>query len=533
MISQLFLPVLGTLLCYVAFHVVQLLYHDLTSPLRRMVGPKNPSLLLGNFQQMADDSLVVDRWRQEFGPNFVFKGLFSVRELHTSDIKAIAHIISHSNVYRKAPFALYSAKRLFGNGVLTSELDVHKRQRKVMNPAFGPAQIRQMSDVFIDKAAQLRDIWDGQITKDTQTIEVLSWLRRMTLDVIGEAGFNYQFGGLKEKPNDLNQVFTALFHSPTSQRAGAFRLAQGMIPILRLFPGPGSRVFGSARSKMFSIGNELVERSKRASKEAAENGEVFYGRRDLLSLLIKANVADDIPEQQKLTDEEVIGQIPTFFIAGHETTSTASAWALHALSVNPEAQTKLREELLTVASDTPTMDELNNLVYLEWVVRETMRVHSPLVFTGRMAMEDDVLPLSKPYIDPSGGVHESLPIPRGQMIHIPILAVNTDPDIWGPDAAEWRPERWENVPKAANAVPGVWANLLTFFAGPHNCIGFRFSLVEQKALLFTLIRAFVFEMAVPEGGIGRSSTPLQRPVVLSDQEKTSQMPLIVKRYHRT
>jgi cytochrome P450 len=81
----------------------------------------------------------------------------------------------------------------------------------------------------------------------------------------------------------------------------------------------------------------------------------------------------------------------------------------HALSLNREAQTRLREELLTVSSSSPTMDELNNLVYLEWVVRETMRVHSPVVFTTRMAMQDDTLPLAKPYIDQNGGIHDNLP----------------------------------------------------------------------------------------------------------------------------
>ncbi|KAJ7743886.1 cytochrome P450 [Mycena olivaceomarginata] len=153
-----------------------------------------------------------------------------------------------------------------------------------------------------------------------------------------------------------------------------------------------------------------------------------------------ANLSVDIPQRQRLSDEEVIGQNPTFLLAGHETTSSAIAWALHSLSLNQEAQTKLREELLAVSSDSPTMDELNSLVWLECV--------------------DDVLPLGKPYIDQNGGMHDSLPIRKGQIIYIPILA---------------------NVPKAANNVSGMWANLLTFFAGPHDCIGFRFSLVEQKA----------------------------------------------------
>ncbi|KAF7375174.1 hypothetical protein MSAN_00404000 [Mycena sanguinolenta] len=519
---------------------------------------------------MANDGVLLDKWRREFGPNFVFKGLFSVRELHTSDTKAISHIVTRPNLYQKSSFNLYASKQFLGPGLLGVELEDHRRQvsetwlpdeiiilKSILsaaedpgdylstnvsqnaylipiprqNPAFSVAQIRHVSDISVEKAIKLRDIWSAQFADNTcpPTIEVLSWLRRMTLDVIGEAGFNYYFHNLDDKPSELNDVFTQLFHSPTSQRDNAFRLVQAMIPILRLVPVPGRQLFRKVRAKMVSIGRELVEQSKIAtSKETTE--APLSGRRDILSLLVKANMAADIPDRQRLSDEEVIGQIPTFFLAGHETTSVATAWALHSLSLNQKAQMKLREEVLAVPTDTPTMDELNNLVYLEWVVRENMRVNSPVVSVTRMAMEDDVLPLSKPYIDKNGAIHETLPIRKGQTIHVPISAVNTDKDIWGPDAQEFRPERWENVPKAVQNIPGMWANLLTFFAGPHNCIGFRFTLVEQKALLFTLIRAFEFENAIPEGGIGRTSTPLRRPIILADKNKTGRMPLIVKRY---
>lgn len=105
--------------------------------------------------------------------------------------------------------------------------------------------------------------------------------------------------------------------------------------------------------------------------------------------------------------------------------SAAATWALHQLSVNQEAQKKLREELLTISTDNPTMDELNSLVYLERhvhrylfiqssnrsstrVVRETLRVHAPITFRHRTAMQDDVLPLSKPCVDKDGKLHDSL-----------------------------------------------------------------------------------------------------------------------------
>ncbi|KAJ7724292.1 cytochrome P450, partial [Mycena olivaceomarginata] len=320
----------------------------------------------------------------------------------------------------------------------------------------------------------------------------------MTLDVIGKAGFNYDFDALEEangRPSELNEAFTELLHSPQASRYALARLIQSMIPVLRSLPAPW-RAARNARAKMDIIANQIVMESKADAKL-----EGLDAKRDLVSVLVKANMSRSLPESQRLTHAEVIAQIPTFLVGGHETTSIATAWALHALSQHPAVQVKLRQELLTLSTDNPSMEELNSLPYLETVVREVMRFHAPVVFTQRMAMEDDLVPLSKPYIDKAGKSHDSLLIPKGQMIHIPILAVNTDTDIWGEDAREFKPERWENLPDTVGLVPGVWANLLTFFAGTTNCIGFRFSLIELKALLFTLIRAFEFEAAVPKGGI--------------------------------
>ncbi|KAF7338952.1 hypothetical protein MVEN_01971400 [Mycena venus] len=167
-------------------------------------------------------------------------------------------------------------------------------------------------------------------------------------------------------------------------------------------------------------------------------------------------------------------------------TSAVTSWALHALSLHPNVQSKLRTELFTISTENPTMDQLNSLPYLENVIREIMRLHTPLPFVERIAAQDDVLPLSRPYIDRAGKSHDALLIPKGMIIHIPIWTINTDEGTWGEDAGVFKPERWENIPEAVTAIPSVWANLLTFFAGPANCIGFRFSLTEMKALLFTL-----------------------------------------------
>ncbi|KAJ7177190.1 cytochrome P450 [Mycena filopes] len=534
MIIEVLVPVVGTVLFYLIYHASQVLYHNLTSPLRHVAGPESPSFLVGNFKQMASNPAQTEQWRNEFGPIFRFKGLFSVSELHASDLKAITHIVTNGSRYQKAPAALVNTRRLFGKGLLGVETSEHKRHRKILNPAFGVSQIRALTEVFIEKSVQLRDIWAQQVgTEASARIDVLIWLRRMTLDVIGQAGFNYQFHGLEpnHQPNELNGVFTDLFHSPQSIRIARFRLAQAMVPILQLVPVPGWRVTANARQKLAAVGTQIVSESK-ANMHDSEGEKKAGSGRDLLSLIVKANVATNLSPSQRLGDAEVIAQIPTFFLAGHETTSTAASWALHALSHDQRVQKKLREELLTMSTDNPTMEELNSLSYLESVVREVMRVHAPAVFTQRMAMEDDVLPLSKPYIDRQGNSHDSLPISKGQMIHVPILAVNTDKEIWGEDAHEFKPERWENIPERATAIPGVWGNLMTFFAGPHNCIGFRFSIAELKALLFTLLRAFEFLPAVPRDQIKPiMSGILQRPSLVENSKQGSGLPLIVKPYN--
>ncbi|KAJ7328869.1 cytochrome P450 [Mycena albidolilacea] len=524
MISQLLIPIAGTILFYVLFHALSIVYRELTSPLRYMAGPKTRSLLLGNSQEMMEDPNLTDRWRSEFGATFRFKGVFGISELHTSDIKAINHVISKSNVYRRAPFARARSGQLTGNGILSVDLDDHKR----FNPVFGVAQMRVITEVFVEKAIQLRDIWAQQVrdNQGTVRIEVVSWLRLMTLEIIGKAGFNYDFDALvpdkDKKPNDLNEVLKQILHSPLSNRYAIFRLAQSL-------PLPGKSLFLAARTEMFSIGHRILASSK-ADIVASEGEKNLGGKRDLLSTLLKTNLSPDVPANQRLSDRELVSQIPTFFVAGHETTSTAASWALHALSQNIIAQTKLRKELLTVSTDNPTMDELNSLPYLESVVQETLRIHSPVTFRHRMAMEEDVLPLSKPYVDKEGKPHDSLVIPKGQIIYIPILAVNTDKDIWGPDAREWKPERWETIPDEVGAIPTVWGNILTFFAGPHNCVGSRFAILALKAMLFTIIRAFEVEKAVPEGGIGRTAESPLRPIVLAEGNRKSSLPLILKAY---
>ncbi|KAJ7111768.1 cytochrome P450 [Mycena epipterygia] len=534
MTSQFLISIAGALVCYVSFQLTKALYTELTSSLRDLPGPtwKVANFALGHFRETQNDSTLTCKWREEFGTNYQYRGFFNKRDLYTTDTKALNHILANDSLYQKGLVAAKILSDFLGNGLLVVEMDEHKRQRKILNPAFSVAQIRALTEIFVHKAGELRDLWTRQITEDigSSPIDVSIGLRKMTLDVIGEAGFNYQFNAMKPKdqPDELEQAFIHLFYSPQSQRKEVLRFLQAAVPILNILPMPGWSVVTEARSNMVNIARKLLADSKAAIK--AGGGEKTATRRDLLSVMVRANMSTEINDSQKLSDADVIAQIPTFFVAGNETTSVATAWALHALSVNQVVQKKLREELLSIPTDNPTMDELNSLPYLDRVVRETMRVHPPVAFTVRMAMDDDILPLSKQYVDRRGKVYDTIRIQKGTVVRISILGVHSDKEIWGDDAAEFRPDRWERIPEAANTIPGIWGNLLTFLAGQHNCIGFRFAIVEMKALIFTLIRAFEFEAAVPAGGIGSTSISIARPIVLNEREKGIQLPLFVRPY---
>ncbi|KAJ7191866.1 cytochrome P450 [Mycena pura] len=503
MTSQFLIPIVATVGFYAAYHLFKMVQKDKTHPLRDLPGPEGGNFVLGHFRKLFQNHSVTDKWREEFGANYQIRGLFNRRQLYTTDTRALTHILVNDDIYQKGHVSHKIVTSLLGNGLLSVETTEHKRQRKIVNPAFGVPQIRGLTEIFNQKSVQLRDIWSREIRDSgSSRIDIFGWLRKMTLDVIGEAGFNYRFNALDPNGqiNELEEALTRLMHSPQSHRQSAMRALQAEIPILAFLPTPGARIMDGARGKMMDIARQLLVDSQADIKA----GGISATKRDLLSLLVRSNTTHEIQEGLRLSDTEVIAQIPTFFVAGHETTSIATALALHALSLHPSVQSKLRRELLSIATEDPSMDELNSFRYLENVVREVMRVYPPVAFSGREAMKDDVLPLSKPYLDRNGKSYDTI-----------------------------SPERWDDIPEAASAIPSVWGNLLTFLAGPHNCIGFRFSIVEIKSLLFTLLRTFDFAPAVPEDTIEIRRTPVLRPTLRTEPKGGNQLPLIVRPYLTT
>ncbi|KAF7300112.1 hypothetical protein MKEN_01334400 [Mycena kentingensis (nom. inval.)] len=521
---------LALALGYIFYQVVIFVYAEATSTLHGLPGPKRGHWLYGNVLEALDlDRDIESEWIAEHGKTMKVHNIFNQKQLFTIDTKAIQHALTHTTIYQRSEASRYGLGRIVGPGILVVEGEQHRQQRKIMNPAFGAPQVRALTSIFVDKALQLRDIWAAEIAAGSGSarVEAISWLNKTTLDIIGLAGFNYDINALgtanDAEQDELATAFERVFASETN--FSLWRIMQMKFKPLRKLVH---------NTLPFPLNHETHRTPPPYREQARDRGERDLrdgNGRDLLTLLVRANTSKEIPEDQRLCDEDVIAQVPTFLVAGHETTSTAVSWALYALSLAPHIQAKLRAELLGLETDSPTMEELNALPYLESVVRETLRLYAPVPSTGRMAMSDDVLPLETPYVDRNGVAHDSLRVNKGQALLIPILPLNRDKTIWGENALEFIPERWKDIENSgASKIPGAWAHMITFLGGPRSCIGFRFSLVETKAILFTLIRAFKFSLAVPPEDMTKHENAIvQRPSVRSEKDKGAQLPLIIRR----
>ncbi|OCB84952.1 cytochrome P450 [Sanghuangporus baumii] len=536
--------------------LVRIIVRQQISPLRRLRGPRSPSFFTGNLAAMHDqeNNNLIATWENEHGPAFIYHGLFGGARLMITDPRAVAHVLGNAYEYPKPDFVRDSLASMAAghDGLLTSEGEQHRRQRKIISPAFSAASIRAVMPIFWEKASELRDIW-LRIVDDNEgadplpfskrndeqactRIDALAWLGRATLDVIGLAGFGYAFNSLTDESNELALAFAAVFS--TARKFRVMTILQAWFPILRIFREE-NEVEARTRAKIRDIGLGLISERKSAviteSFLASSKTDPLDIGKDLLSVLIRSNLATS-PAQQ-MSSEEILCQISTFMAAGHETTASALVWILYGLAIHRDVQTRLRDSLKVLLPTSPNLnDELQRHEYLDCVLREGLRLYAPVSSTMRVCESPsgwDEIPLSGSVTDKYGRVSTTVRVRRGDIVSIPIAAVNRRKEVWGDDALEFKPERWMNLPPSTNSIPGLWSNILTFLNGNvvngnRSCIGYKFAITEIKVFLFVLLRDLDFGID-PSLVIERKVNVVTRPCVKSEPERGNQMPLLVRR----
>jgi len=271
------------------------------------------------------------------------------------------------------------------------------------------------------------------------------------------------------------------------------------------------------------VARELVDSKRRELKDGT-------ARKDAMSLLVK--YSDSQHQDWRLTDEEITSQVQSIMFAGHETTAKALTFGLWELAKHRDCQGKLRAEINETMAKAKargdvdlTANDLETMPYLTAVVKEILRIDPIAVEIPRVPIEDDVLPLTKPIVGTSGRVYTELPIPKGTPITVSTIGYNWNQDLWGPDAHQFRPERWFEMDEQVEYPVGVYGNLSTFSGGTRSCIGWRFAVIEIQAFLVTLIRRFDISHADHQPQIRRAKPRIMLPLVLGEEYKGTQLPL--------
>ncbi|KAJ7496593.1 cytochrome P450 [Mycena latifolia] len=523
-------------ICYATYH------HFTRISVAAVPGPKSSSWLLGNMPELFGGQVgeAEFKWQEIYGGVVRIKASFGEDRLLITDPKALQYIYQTSGYrFHKQPERIELTRMISGRGILWADGNDHKRHRKVMLPGFGTPEARALLPLFFSYAAQIGTKWKDIIgatdSEQSAVLDVTAWASRATLDAIGEAAFDYRFGTMENADNVVGTAYSNLFMdtfaSPSDASLLALSVLQYLPRCIREFlvdhvPSAGLHHIRYTAQVTTSVARELV-----ASKSAALlQGK---GSRDIMSLLVKANASEN--EKMKLNEDELLSQMRTIIMAGHETTANSFSWAVLELARQPKIQSRLRSEIHRMertiqarGSYEFTTGDIEAMPYLAAVVKEVLRFH-PVSFNNfRQSATDDVLPLFRPITLRSGEVITELPVPKGMKVIISIAAYNRNKDVFGHDAHAFNPERWLDGSMRKPEVPvGVYANLLTFAGGLRTCIGWRFAVLELQAFLIELVGNFEFSLTPEAMRIRREACIVMVPTVEGQREKGTQLPLRV------
>ncbi len=344
---------------------------------------------------------------------------------------------------------LQRARRVLGNGLVTSEGEVHHRQRRLSQPAFHRQRLLGYGASMVELSARYRDsLRDGE--ERDMHVEMM----RLTLAVVGKTLFGADIEG------DAFEIGEAL---GDFIRSFNFMLLPFYEYFEKLPLGPIRRVT-NARNRLDRIIYRLVSQRRQSGRD--------HG--DLLSMLMAAT--DSESDGSGMSDEQLRDECVTLLLAGHETTANALTWALYLLSQNPAVETRLLAEIDRVLGDRlPTVADLPELAYVEQVVAESLRLYPPVFSIARLIVE----PVS----------FEGYTLPAGTLALIPIWAIHRLPRYYA-DPSRFDPDRF--TPEARAARPRY--SYMPFSHGPRNCIGEHFAWMEAVLMLSTLLQRFQFRL---------------------------------------
>ncbi|KAE9305913.1 hypothetical protein PR003_g21367 [Phytophthora rubi] len=374
------------------------------------------------------------------------------------------------DIFEKGPDICEISHDFFGDGIVGVDGEKWLKQRRTASHLFSMSMLRDVMDaVVMEKTLQLRDVL-AECARSNRPVSMKSLLTKLSSDVFTKIGFGVDLNGLGGDVDDemehpfikAVETYGSVFQSRLQSPMWLWRLKK------RLGVGEEDEL-RKARTIVHDLVMEIMKQSM-ANKSSPTGSKQ---QKDLTTLFMET--MDSTADVMEVRDA-----VMNFFLAGRDTTSFSMSWMIVNMNRYPRVLEKIRDEinaklpeLLTGELQAPSMADLQKLPYLEAAMRESLRLYMATVH--RAPNQSTTL---------SSGLH----VPFGTHVIVPTYAMGRMPTVWGEDAAEYRPERW--IGEDGHVLKVSPFKFFSFLAGPHQCLGMRFALLEMQTVMAVLLSRF-------------------------------------------
>jgi cytochrome P450 len=426
--------------------------------------------LFGNVREVQQDPLALyARARAQFGDVVRLRAIASVCWYLVTHPYDVEHVLqTNQRNYRKPDVFNNPVGLLAGRGLLTSEGDFWRHQRRLVQPAFHRERLAALATLMTNAAESTAERW-SRYAESGVSVDVAVEMMRLTLKIVSLALFSTDISAKADRAGPAVRVaFEHVNHRMSHPLALPERI-----------PTSRNRRFLKAKRTLDEMVFGIINERRRTGED----------RSDLLSLLL---LTRDEETGEGMSDQQLRDEVMTLLLAGHETTAAALSWTWYLLSLHPDVEFKLHAELAHgLGRRAPTFDDLPRLCYTTMVFEESMRLYPPAWGQPRQAIADDCV----------GGYH----IPAGSIISLCQWVTHRHPDFWeNPeqfDPERFTPERSADRPRFA---------YFPFGGGPRQCIGNNFAMMEAQLILATLAQRFSLDL-VPRHPVEPDPTFTLRP----------------------
>ncbi|KAF5814703.1 putative secologanin synthase [Helianthus annuus] len=384
--------------------------------------------------------------------------------VYVMDPELIKEILSRPNDFQRPQKE--PVRDSITGGLLLSEGPKWTKHRRIINPAFHLESIKGMFSNICLSCNEMVNKMELLVAENgVAEVDVWPYIDNLSGDVISRAAFNSNYEEAQK-----------IFHIQKEQIDLVVQLLYTFyIPGGRLIPTKANKKFKQNRKELQVLAKDIVETRKKAIEMGADSNK------DLLGILLASNSKEIKENGVGLSIEDVIEECKLFYIAGSETTSNLILWTMVCLSMHQEWQNKARQEITQVfGGGEPHFEGLKHLKIVTMILNEVLRLYPTVVKILRNTANETKL--------------GNMMLPSGVNIIISIINVHHDPEIWGEDATEFKPERFsEGVGNATKGRGSVC--FMPFGGGPKICIGQNLAMVEAKTAIAKILQRFSFELS--------------------------------------